>query len=142
MACSPPGSSVRSIFQVRTLEWVAVSSRRGSSHPRDQTCVSCGSCIAGGCFTAEAPGEAQTECTRQNDSVETRPSHLVMVFEGRAPMMSSMPLKTSERTCFPVCLSLGPPVRAQSLLSGTGPHKNPNLLTTCSQISHFCVPEK
>ena len=30
-ACSPPGSSVHGIFQARTLEWVAISSFRGSS---------------------------------------------------------------------------------------------------------------
>ena len=29
--CSPPGSSVRGILQVRTLEWVAMPSSRGSS---------------------------------------------------------------------------------------------------------------
>ena len=31
MDCSPPGSSVHGIFQVRILEWVAVSFSRGSS---------------------------------------------------------------------------------------------------------------
>ena len=31
MDCSPPGSSVRGILQARLLEWVAVSSSRGSS---------------------------------------------------------------------------------------------------------------
>ena len=39
--CSPPGSSVHGILQVRTLEWVAISSSRGSSWPRDWTQVSC-----------------------------------------------------------------------------------------------------
>ena len=38
---NPPGSSVRGIFQVRILEWVALSYPRGSSQPRDWTCVSC-----------------------------------------------------------------------------------------------------
>ena len=32
-------------FQVRTLEWVAISTSRGSSQPRDRTQVSCVSCI-------------------------------------------------------------------------------------------------
>ena len=32
------------ILQVRTLEWVAAPSSRGSSRPRNQTCVSCISC--------------------------------------------------------------------------------------------------
>ena len=37
MDCSPPGSSVHGIFQVRILEWVAILSK-GSSWPRDWTC--------------------------------------------------------------------------------------------------------
>ena len=41
MDCSPPGSSVHGIFQARILEWVAISSSRGSSQPRDRTWVSC-----------------------------------------------------------------------------------------------------
>ena len=41
MDCSPPGSSVHGIPQVRILEWVAIFSSRGSSQPRDQTHVSC-----------------------------------------------------------------------------------------------------
>ena len=40
MDCSPPDSSVHGIFQARILEWVAMLSSRGSSQPRDQTCVS------------------------------------------------------------------------------------------------------
>ena len=35
---SPPGSSVHGIFQARILEWVAISSSRGSSQPRDGNC--------------------------------------------------------------------------------------------------------
>ena len=46
MDCSPPASSVHGIFQVRILEWVAISCSRGSSQPRDQTHVSCISCIS------------------------------------------------------------------------------------------------
>ena len=41
MDCSPPGSSVHGILQARILKWVALSSSRGSSQPRDWTCVSC-----------------------------------------------------------------------------------------------------
>ena len=33
MDCSPPGSSVHEIYQARILEWVAMSSSRGSSQP-------------------------------------------------------------------------------------------------------------
>ena len=45
MDCSPSDSSVRGIFQARVLEWVALPSSGGSSPPRDQTWVSCVSCI-------------------------------------------------------------------------------------------------
>ena len=41
LGCSPPGSSIHGIFQARTLEWVAISFSRGSSQPRNWTCVSC-----------------------------------------------------------------------------------------------------
>ena len=37
--CSLPGSSVMGILQARILEWVAMPSSRGSSRPRDQTCL-------------------------------------------------------------------------------------------------------
>ena len=40
-ACNLPSSYVRGIFQVRILLWVAISSSRWSSRPRDRTCVSC-----------------------------------------------------------------------------------------------------
>ena len=33
MACSPPGSSVHGILQVRILEWVAIPFSRGSPDP-------------------------------------------------------------------------------------------------------------
>ena len=51
---SPPGSSVRGIFQAIILEWVAISFSRGSSWPKDQTWVSCVSCI-GRWIPREAP---------------------------------------------------------------------------------------
>ena len=48
---SPPGSSVQGILQAKILEWVAVAFSRGSSQPRDWTCVSR---IAGRFFTGWA----------------------------------------------------------------------------------------
>ena len=41
MDCSPPGSPRHGILQAGRLEWVAISSSRGSSPPRDRTCISC-----------------------------------------------------------------------------------------------------
>ena len=37
MDCSPPHPSFHGILQARILEWVAMSSSRGSSRPRDRT---------------------------------------------------------------------------------------------------------
>ena len=45
MDCSLPGFSVHGIFQARILKWVAISSSRESSWPRDPTLVSYISCI-------------------------------------------------------------------------------------------------
>ena len=52
--CSPLVSSVHGILQARILEWVAMSSSRGSSWSRDQTRITC---LAGGFFTTEPPGK-------------------------------------------------------------------------------------
>ena len=41
MDYSPPGSSVHGILQARILEWVAISSSRGASQPKDQTHIFC-----------------------------------------------------------------------------------------------------
>ena len=37
--CSPPGSSVHGLLQAGILEWVAMPSSRGSSQPKDGTCI-------------------------------------------------------------------------------------------------------
>ena len=55
MGVSPQGSSVHGILQTRILEWVAMPSSRGSSQPRDRTCIYCVSCIAGGFFFTIEP---------------------------------------------------------------------------------------
>ena len=55
--CGSPGSSDHGILQARILEWVAISSSRGYSWPRDQAHVSCVSCFAGGFFTTRPPGK-------------------------------------------------------------------------------------
>ena len=61
MDCTSPDSSVHGILQAGILEWVAVSSSRGSSQPREQTHDSCVSCIAGGFFTTEPLEEPLTQ---------------------------------------------------------------------------------
>ena len=60
MDCSPQDSSTHGIFQVRILEWVAISFSWGSFQPRNRTLVSC---TAGWFFTfwATRDWESQSE---------------------------------------------------------------------------------
>ena len=58
MDCNPPGSFVHVIFQARILEWVVIPSSRGSSWPRNWTCISVSLALAGRFFTSYATWEA------------------------------------------------------------------------------------
>ena len=42
-------------YQARILDWVPISSSKGSSQTRDQTCICCFPALAGGFFTTEPP---------------------------------------------------------------------------------------
>ena len=55
--CSLPGSSVHGILRARILEWVAMSSSRGSPWPRDQTQISYVSSTGRQFFTTRATRE-------------------------------------------------------------------------------------
>ena len=59
MNCSQSGSSVHGILQARILEWVAISFSKGSSQPRDQTCISCSAEF----FTTDPPGKPYAKDT-------------------------------------------------------------------------------
>ena len=64
---SPPGSYVHGILQAIIQEWVAMLSSRGSSWPRDWTCVTW---IAGGFFTHWATWKAPSWYTVQHNSFQ------------------------------------------------------------------------
>ena len=66
---SPQSYPVHELFQARILEWVAISSFRGSSWPRDQTHISCVSCISDRFLTAKAPGNWKKESEKWSCSV-------------------------------------------------------------------------
>ena len=57
------------IFQVGILEWVAISSSRGSSQPRHWTCISRVSCFAGGFFTRWEFRIVSISCSVVSDSL-------------------------------------------------------------------------
>ena len=83
MDCSLPGSSVHGIFQARILEWVAISSSKGSSWFRDQTCTSFVSCIAGRFLPVESLGSK--DCN--GNSLETSRASLVAQLVKNPPAM-------------------------------------------------------
>ena len=57
MDCRPPGFTVYGILQARILKWVAISSCRGSSWPRDWTHIELtSSALASRFFTTESSG--------------------------------------------------------------------------------------
>ena len=56
MDCSLPGSFVHGLLQTRILVWVAIPLSRGSSQPKDGTCVSC---VAGRFLPSKPPGKPQ-----------------------------------------------------------------------------------
>ena len=57
MDCSPPGFSVYGILQARILEWVAISSFRGSSNPGIEPASRATPALAGVLFTTVPPGK-------------------------------------------------------------------------------------
>ena len=67
--CGPLGSSVHGIFQAKLLEWVAISCSRGSSWPRDQTHLSCISCLGRWILYHWASWEASKNASVQFSSV-------------------------------------------------------------------------
>ena len=91
---SPPSFSIHGTSQARILEWVAISSSRGSSQLRDQTRVSGLSCTAGEFFATEPPGKPSVRIKRGNPhkglSPRSQPESAQSVFVAivyRAPVM-------------------------------------------------------
>ena len=61
MDCNPPGSSVHGILQVRTLEWVAISSSRDLPDPGIKPTSLASPALAGRSFPTESPGKPRIE---------------------------------------------------------------------------------
>ena len=121
----PGSSSVHGILQARILEWVAVPSSRGSSHPRNQIRVSHGSCIARGFFTAEPLGKLLVYFPASQLVSPCPPSPLPI------PLISSpLALCLLHSTHSEHCWSLTPP--SSSLPQG--------LCTCCSHLSEQSLP--
>ena len=97
--CSPPGSSVHGISQVRILECIAISFSKGSSWPGDQTRLSCtGRRILYHWATREAPWSLTK---RAQLSSLSSPHHMRMPWESswlqarKRALTRTQPLLTS-----------------------------------------------
>ena len=120
---SPPGSSVHGILQARIPEWAAISFSRGSSQPRDQTCISWGSCFADRFFSTEPPGKAlvnETNHTTQSMTTALMPILLL----GENLRVSQSPSPTSTSLSVPSSV-LSPPSPPLSLLHVPGLEQPP-----------------
>ena len=129
MDCSPPHSSVRGIFQARILEWVAMSFSRGSSQPRNQTCISW---IADRFFTAEPPGKPKQSLP------DTQLSVIILV--STAPWTKQrwlFPNKIKLFTTRPLALSL---CRLQEAMSRVTSHFSPMALRKGSMNTQHGFP--
>ena len=94
MDCSPPGSSVHGIAQERILEWIAISSSSRSSQSRDQTHVSCVSCIGRHILYHCATLGDCSECDRVN-------LHLPLEKWMCAKLLQSCPILCGPMDCSP-----------------------------------------
>ena len=86
MDCSPPGSSVHGILQVRILEWIAIPCSRRSSLPRGKTRVSC---LAGIFFTIEPPGKPYEKLHRAKLGLKKK--HSFLHLPGPSPKVAASP---------------------------------------------------
>ena len=80
---SQSGFPVHRILQARILEWVAMSSSRGSSWLRDRTWISCVSCIGGEFFTAEPTGKHQTGFKKDKKVLPALAASSTLLSQGR-----------------------------------------------------------
>ena len=92
MDCSLTGSFVHGILQTRILEWVTISSSRGSSQARDWTCISCPSCIAGGLFTTEPSRKPQTRACTVINHIAPNPAGALRGWVGRNSLLPTEPV--------------------------------------------------
>ena len=82
MDCSLPGSSVHGIFQASLLEWVAISSSRGSSQPRNETYIFCISCTAEEFFSTSTTWKALWNWSLVPKTLETAAQYVINIATG------------------------------------------------------------
>ena len=87
-----PGSSVHGILEARILEWVAMLSSRGSSWPRDWTCISCLPALGGEFFTTSTTWEALWNCPLPQNKTANKRQYCL--FKGAKRQRLMPPVKT------------------------------------------------
>ena len=108
--CNPTDSSVHGISQARILEWVAIPFSRGSSWPRDQTRVSCGSSIGRRILYSKPHTCCALKCSNESLPFPLKLQHLQLlsfiifihltkkrIFWIADPWFSTLPMTLSSR---------------------------------------------
>ena len=100
VACHTPLST--EFFQARIVDWVAISSSRGSSWSRDRTCVSCVSCIAGGLYPLSHKGRPSwgmiIVIKRTVPKISQWPPEMTTLSEMKIPPFAAVSPKSRNKT--------------------------------------------
>ena len=125
MDCSPPGSSVHGIFQARILEWVTISYSMGTSWSRDQTHISCISCIVRGILYHWATGKPVLGHNPQDLRHHTS-------FTGHCVFRAVTGLENQHQWCWKMCVSFLSYLEISAVL------ENPQGPEQCSEGFQIC----
>ena len=140
MDCNLLGSSVHGILQERILEWVAMPSSRGSSQPRDRTCVSNISWLADKFFSMRATWEVQVKST--STKMASRPVTVVWIygiFEKKK--IWCLCLLKCVCVCVCVCICVSERVHMCVLLSRTSSQMHCRVITWFIGLKYFYIDE-
>ena len=130
MACSLPRFSTHGIFQARMLEWVAISSSRGSSQTSDQTRISCVSFTGRWILLPLVPQVYVWISKGKNDSTNFRGGKLwrmrkmIKIHEFKCSVQFISVTQSCPTLCSPMNHSMpGLPVHHQLLVTQTHIHR-------------------
>ena len=102
--CSPPVSPAHGSFQARVQSGLLSPPPGDPSQPRDQTHISCISCIAGDFFTTGSLGKPKMLCTHFHLSFVL--SRNILVYFSSQQYFSSYPLTNFNYTSIPISFTV------------------------------------
>ena len=143
MACRLPGFSVRGILQARTLRWIARPSSRGSSLPRDGTCISTPLALAGGFFTSSALGKPTASNSHLLNDLVFLPGRKRMspTSHCRCPSASPQLHQRSQRPCLSLPSFLTTNAKPSMVMAVPLPSNSGELPSMCRTHKFLLIPQ-